>query len=97
MVEPVDALSPRALECRATLQVLLALQRVEERLGLSPPLLPHADALLDWYVESGHHRLEMDLSQAFHRLETCGDDEIASAGCTTSSAELMTLIRLQHP
>ena len=38
MVEPVDALSPRALECRATLQVLRALQSVEERLNLSPSL-----------------------------------------------------------
>jgi hypothetical protein len=80
MVEPVDALSPRALECRAALQVLLTLQRVEERLGLSPPSFPHANALLDWYVESGHHRLEMEISQVFHLLETCGDDEIASAG-----------------
>jgi hypothetical protein len=80
LVEPVHVLSPRALECRAALQVLLALQRVEERLGLSPPPIPHADALLDWYTESGHHRLEMELSQAFHLLETCGDDEIASAG-----------------
>jgi hypothetical protein len=80
MVEPVDALSARALECRAALQVLLALQRSEERLGLLPPPLPHADALLDWYVGSGHHRLEKDLSQAFHLLEACGDDEIAGAG-----------------
>jgi len=80
LLEPVDTLSPRALECRATLQVLLALQRVEERLSLSPPLFPHADALLDWYVESGHHRLEMEISQACHLLETCGDDEITSAG-----------------
>jgi hypothetical protein len=31
-------------------------------------------------MESGHHRLEMDLSQIFHLLEACGDDEIASVG-----------------
>jgi hypothetical protein len=80
MIEPVDSLSPRALECRAALQVLLALQRIEERLGLPFPPFPHADALLDWYVESAHHRLEIEVSQAFHLLETCGDDEIASAG-----------------
>jgi hypothetical protein len=80
MADPIEALSARALECRAALQVLLALQRIEEQLGLSFPPWPHADALLDCYVESGHHRLEMELSQTFHLLEACGDDEIVSAG-----------------
>lgn len=80
MVESVDTVSPSALECRAALQVLLAFQRIEERLSLSLPLFPHADALLDWYVESRHHRLEIELAQAFHLLEACGNDEIASTG-----------------
>ncbi len=78
--EAADAFSPRARECQAALLFLFTVQRVEVRLAHTLPQFPHPEALLDWYVNSEHHRLEIDVAQAFHYLEGCEDEEIARAG-----------------
>ncbi len=78
--EAADALSPRARECQAALLFLVTVQRVEGRLAQTPPRFPHPDTLLDWYVNSGHHRLEIDVAQALHYLEGCENEEIAQTG-----------------
>jgi len=75
-----ESLTPRALECRSAIQFLLVVAQIAERLALPLPGFQHADALLDWYIQTAHHRLEIDLSQALHHLEACGDSEIATAG-----------------
>src|SRR5689334_9803126 len=37
-------------------------------------------ALLDWYVQTGQHTLELDVARALHWLEAVGDDAVAQAG-----------------
>jgi len=76
----VEPLSERTRQCRAALNLLLRLQRIEQRLALGVPALPHADALLDWYIGNGQHLLELDLSHAHHDLDACGDDELLEQG-----------------
>lgn len=44
--------SPRAHSCRAAMQFLVAVQRVEEKLTLPIADFSHPEALLDWYVQS---------------------------------------------
>jgi hypothetical protein len=77
LTEAAEGLSGRAAQCRAVLRFILAVSGIEERLGVAVPKFPHADALLDWYVQQGQHRMELDLSRAFHDIEEGGDAELA--------------------
>jgi hypothetical protein len=70
----------RSRQCRAGLRLLLALQRAEAGLALSPPKFPHADALLDWHVHNGQHLLELEVSQAAHCLADFDDDALTECG-----------------
>ncbi len=60
LLTAVEPLSDRTRQCRAALNLLLRLQRLEQRLTLNVPVFPHADALLDWYIGNSHHLLELD-------------------------------------
>ncbi|MCX5676472.1 MAG: PglZ domain-containing protein [Planctomycetota bacterium] len=75
-----DGLSASAAQYRAGLRLVVALDRVESRLAKTMPRLPHADAVLDWYVENGQHLLELDVAQAWHDLEDCKDEGLTAAG-----------------
>jgi hypothetical protein len=75
-----ESLTPRALECRSAIEFLLLVRQIEERLAVPLPDFQHGDHLLEWYVQTMHHRLEIDTSQALHHLEACGDSDIATAG-----------------
>lgn len=70
----------RSRQCRAGVRLLLALQRAEAGLALSPPKFPHADALLDWHVHNGQHLLELEVSQAAHCLADFDDDALTESG-----------------
>jgi hypothetical protein len=80
LIDAGDNLTEAARRCRAALQVLLGLRKVEERLALPLPKFPHADALLDWYVSHGLHFMELDVAQVFHQLQECGDESPVSEG-----------------
>jgi len=80
MSERSECLTARALECRSAIQLLIVVRQIEERLSMPVPQFKHADAVLDWYVQRAHHRLEMDLSQARHHLEALEDADIANTG-----------------
>lgn len=80
LLNAVEPLSERTRQCRAALNLVLRLQRIEQRLALSVPVLPHADALLDWYVSNGQHLLELELSHAHHDLDACSDEELLEQG-----------------
>jgi hypothetical protein len=80
VVGSAELVSPSARECRAGLLFLLSVHDVEAQLSKSVPSFPDADSLLAWYVENGHYRLELEVSQALHYLEGCGYDDVASAG-----------------
>jgi hypothetical protein len=58
----------------------LGISRMEACLATPMPLFQHPDGLLDWYLNSGSHRLELEASRAFHDLIGCEDEEIYSAG-----------------
>ena len=44
------------------------------------PAFEHADGLLDWYVSSGHYRMELETARALHDLNTTEDDDLRKAG-----------------
>jgi hypothetical protein len=75
-----DPATEHAQQCRAGLRLLLVLQRAETNLLASSPGFPHADALLDWYVQNGHHLLELEVSQAAHYLAGFEDDDLSRRG-----------------
>jgi len=68
-----EPLSERTRQCRAALNLLLRLKRIEQRLALKVPEFPHADGLLEWFTGNGQHLLELDVSRAHHELDSCGD------------------------
>ena len=80
LLQTVDSMSQRAPQCRAALNLLLRLNRIEQRVALDVPRFLHADSLLDWYISKGLHQLELDLSRAFHDLDACGDEELLQIG-----------------
>jgi hypothetical protein len=80
VVGPAGGLSPCAGECRSGLLFLLAVHDVEERLGKALPSFPDSGSLLNWYLEQGHHRLELSFSQTLHNLEAFNNEEVIKAG-----------------
>jgi hypothetical protein len=70
----------RRRQCLAAARLAQGIQEIESRLGASVPPFPNADGLLDWYVNTGHHRLELELARASHDLHACDDDEISKSG-----------------
>jgi hypothetical protein len=80
LLSDAEVATDRTRQCRAGLRLLLALQRAEAGLALSPPKFPHADALLAWHVHNGQHLLELEVSQAAHCLADFDDDALAECG-----------------
>jgi hypothetical protein len=72
--------SDRSIQCRRGMQCLTILEQIEDHLAKPIPKFAHADALLDWYLENGYHRLELQLAQAFHFLEGFEDPEATEVG-----------------
>jgi hypothetical protein len=77
---PQDDDSDRSRQCRFGIKSLMSLARAESRLAEQMPTFPHADALLEWYLESGCHTLELELSQAFHMVQGFEDTDVTQAG-----------------
>ena len=75
-----ETLTDTSCQCRAGIRCLLSLLRLEQRLATAAPNFPHADALLDWYVQQAHHLLELDLANAGHYLAEFDDDNITQLG-----------------
>src|SRR5262249_52542041 len=77
-----EAVSERARQCRAALNLFLRLYRIDERLAGTVPAFQHPDALLDWFTAKRQHLLELELSHAHHDLQVCaeGEDELQEKG-----------------
>ena len=69
-------------QCRAAVRLAEGVKSIESRLATAIPAFTHTDELLDWYVSSGHHRLELEAARALHDLDACEDDELSTAGQT---------------
>lgn len=67
-------------QCQAAVELAKAITSIEGRLAIAVPDFPHADQLLDWYVSSGHHLLELDAARTQHYLETCEDEQLIANG-----------------
>jgi hypothetical protein len=80
LAPPPEPESPTGEACRAALQFLLTASRIEERLAQALPAISHPEALLTWYVQSGHHKLELETAQAMHWLDGCGDETVSQEG-----------------
>lgn len=80
LLHRVEAPSDSAYQCRTALDLLLRLNRIEQRMSVDVPPFSHPDLLLDWYISKGMHQLELDLSRACHSLDACGDDELVVSG-----------------
>ena len=70
----------RRRQCLAAARLAQGIFRIEARLATSVPAFSHADDLLNWYVSSGHHRLELDATRALHDLIGCEDEEVSNSG-----------------
>ena len=75
-----DELSPRRRQSRAAGNLTLRIDSIEGRLRAAVPAFSHADDLLQWYLGTGHHRLELDAARALHDLHACEDDDLERAG-----------------
>jgi hypothetical protein len=64
----------------AGLNLLRRIRNVEAVLGKSVPAFPHSEALLQWYVETGHHGLELTVARAWGDLQACGDGDLIELG-----------------
>lgn len=70
----------RRRQCLAAARLAQGICLIESRLTTTVPAFAHADAMLDWYVDSGHHRLELETARASHALHACEDEDVSSAG-----------------
>jgi PglZ domain len=66
--------------CHSAVQFLLTASRIEVKLARPVPAFSHPEALLDWYVQEGLHRLELETAQAMHLIELCGDEAVSQEG-----------------
>lgn len=80
LAEAYEVRSPRAATCGAALLFAKSVLQIELRLAEVLPRFPHADALLDWYIQHGVSSLAYDLASAYHHLEACEDEELTAAG-----------------
>jgi len=79
----VDSLGDARLgekQAEAGLNLLRLIRKIEAVLEKPVPAFPHAEALLRWYVESGHHLLELLIARAWGDLRVCGDEELIEEG-----------------
>jgi hypothetical protein len=74
-----EDLSSRGSQCVALTRFARRVRNIEKGLSTIPPSFPNADAVLDWYVAQGHHRMELELARAFHDIEESGDGDLGQA------------------
>jgi hypothetical protein len=82
-MEWVDQLSDFRIgevHAEAGLNLLRRIRKVEDALAKPLPDFPHAEALLQWYVETGHHGLELLVARAWGDLHACGDGDLVEEG-----------------
>ncbi len=70
----------RSRQCQSGIRCLTLLDLIEQRLVKRLPKFPHAEALLEWYLENGLHLLELQLAQAFHLLQGFEAPDVSQAG-----------------
>ncbi len=72
--------SGRRRQCAAAARLLQSICVIQTRLATTVPALTHAEGLLDWYVSTGHFRLELEAARALHDLNATEDEDLRKAG-----------------
>ena len=68
------------LRLNVGLRLIRSIRRIEQVLATPLPEFSHPEAMLEWYVDSGHYGLELGCARAWNDLATCGDPELMEAG-----------------
>ncbi|HEX7376346.1 MAG TPA: PglZ domain-containing protein [Pirellulales bacterium] len=69
----------RERQCRAAARLARRLASIERRLAMSVPSFSRAEELLDWFVQSEHYTLELDVARTLHDREGLGDENLSAA------------------
>ncbi|MFO0821036.1 MAG: hypothetical protein U1A77_24030 [Pirellulales bacterium] len=69
----------RRLQCATLVHLTTRLGRVESILATPVPTFSHVDHLLDWYVHSGHHLLELEVARALHEQQAIQNPDLTHA------------------
>jgi len=82
-MEWVDPLGEARLgekQAESGLDLLLLLRKIDTILDKPVPDFPHAEAMLKWFVDSGHHLLELLIARSWGDLRASGDEELIEQG-----------------
>ncbi len=74
-----DYLSDRRKQCQALVRLAGRVHQIENRLTETVPQFDHADQMLDWYVNGGHHILELEAARSLHDWHECDDEKLRDA------------------
>lgn len=69
----------RRQQCRALVRLTTRLLRAESILAARIPSLTYVEDLLDWYVHTGHHLLELEVARALHDQQEIQREDLSHA------------------
>ena len=69
----------RRQQCRTLVQLATRIFHTEGILAKKIPTFPHVEKLLDWYVDSQHHSLELEIARALHDQQAIQHQELSYA------------------
>ena len=72
-------LTNRHQQCQAAARLAGRIYGIEQRLAEAVPSFRHAEHLLEWYVQSGHHLLELETARALHDRLECDHEGLSDA------------------
>jgi len=69
----------RRQQCRTLVRLATRLRHAESVLATPIPTFTHVEQLLDWYVHSGHHLLELEVARALHDQQAIQHEDLTDA------------------
>jgi len=69
----------RRQQCGTLVQLATRLGRAESILATPIPTFSHVEHLLDWYVHSGHHLLELEVARSLHDQQAIQNSDLSHA------------------
>lgn len=69
----------RRQQCRTLVQLATRLLHAETVLAKKVPTFAHVEQLLDWYVHSEHHLLELEVARALHDQQAIQHSDLSHA------------------
>jgi hypothetical protein len=69
----------RRQQCRTLVRLATCLRRAESVIAAPTPNFAHVEQLLDWYINSGHYLLELDIARALHDQQEIQREDLSHA------------------